>query len=155
MNLTSAQQNTLRAAVLAEPTLTQAVANFDDAQVVAWFNTNQPAFIVWRSNVATREMLEVVTWTDVDGLTNGRARIFDWMLKLPVIDVGIAKVRTGLADCFGVASASYISILAVLKRSATRAESLLANGTGTDASPARLRAEGAITNADVAAILRG
>lgn len=156
MDTTAAQRATLKTAILAEPTLAAAIAAGDDVQVAAWCNADtSPAFVVWRSSVATRDMLEVVTWTEVDGLTNGKARILEWMMSLGTVNAGLAKVRQGLADCFGAASASYVSILPVLKRTATKAEALLATGTGTDATPARLRAEGPVTNSDVAAILRG
>lgn len=154
MELTNAQRATLRAAILAEPSLQSAVSAGDDVQVAAWCNLAS-TYVVWRSAVSTREMLEVVTWTEVDALSVGKARIFEWMLRLPSIDGGVAKVRSGLSDAFGASSTTYQSILPVLKRFATRAEAFLANGTGTDASPARLRAEGTVSTDDVALILRG
>jgi hypothetical protein len=154
MDLTPAQRATLKTAIQAEPALAAALAAGNDIAVADWLNA-ATAFVVWRSSVTPRELMEVFIWTEVDALTAGKARIFDWMSRLPSIDAGVARFRNGLSDCFGSASATYTAILPVLKRTATRAESLLANGTGSDASPARLRADGQCSTSDVAQILRG
>lgn len=151
MDLTPAQRSTLRTAILAEPTIAAALAAGDDVSVANWLNAPTP-FVVWRSSVAPRELAEVFVWSEIDSLTVGKARIWDWMRDQPSLNAGVAKVRAGLVDCFGSTSATYTSILPVLRRTATRAESLLAAGTGTEASPGRLRAEGEVTASDASLI---
>lgn len=159
MELTSAQRATLRTAILAEPSLTTAVAQGNDVAVADWLNgASAPAFFVWQNDVTPDALLQVVVWTEVDSLTNGRARIFDWMTRLPRIDFGIARYRAGLQDCFGAGSVSLTNLTEAIKRVATRAEALLANtavGNGSEATPARLRAFGPASTDDVSLILRG
>jgi hypothetical protein len=151
MDLTPAQRATLKTAIQAEPSLATALAQGNDVAVADWLNA-ATTFVVWRSEVTPRELMEAFVWAEVDALTPGKARIFDWMSRLPSIDAGVARFRNGLSDCFGSASATYVAILPVLKRTATRAESLLSNGTGSDTSPARLRAEGSVSPSDASLI---
>ena len=151
MDLTPTQRATLKTSIQAEPSLATALAQGNDVAVADWLNA-ATTFVVWRSAVTPRELMEAFVWAEVDALTPGKARIFDWMSRLPSIDAGVARFRNGLSDCFGSASVTYVAILAVLKRTATRAESLLANGTGSDASPGRLRAEGIVSPSDASLI---
>jgi hypothetical protein len=151
MDLTPAQRATLKAAVQAEPSLAAALAAGNDIAVADWLNAST-TYVVWRSSVTPRELMEVFVWSEVDALTPGKARIFDWMSRLPSIDAGVARFRNGLSDCFGAASSTYVAVLPVLKRTATRAESLLATGTGSESSPARLRAEGIVSPSDASLI---
>ena len=151
MDLTPAQRATLRTAILAEPALAAALAAGNDAMVADWLNA-ATTVVVWRSSVTPAELMQQFVWAEVDALTVGKARIWDWMRSMPAIDAGIARFRNGLSDCFGAASATFVALGPVLRRTATRAESLLANGTGTDASPARLRAEGVVSASDASLI---
>lgn len=154
MDLTPSQRATLRTAILAEPALAAALSSGNDAAVADWLN-EPTTVVVWRSSVTPAELMQQFVWSEVDALTPGKARIWDWMRAMPSIDAGIARFRNGLSDCFGPSSSTFTALGPVLRRAATRAESLLATGTGTDASPGRLRADGACSTSDVAAILRG
>jgi hypothetical protein len=90
-------------------------------------------------------------WTAVDQLTVGKARIWDWMSRLGTINPSKPNIRQGLSEAFGANSAMATGILPHLKRPATRAEKLFANGTGSDASPATLTFFGNLTYQDVLA----
>jgi hypothetical protein len=151
MDLTPAQRATLRTAIIAEPTLAAALAAGNDAAVADWLNAST-AYVVWRSSVTPAEVMQQFVWAEVDALSVGKARIWDWMRAMPSIDAGIGRFRNGLSDCFGASSSTFTALAPVLRRTATRAESLLANGTGTEASPGRLRAEGEVSAADASLI---
>jgi hypothetical protein len=159
MALTTTQLATLKAAIAAE-TDAQFVAWRADGNVAGmaiWYNTaTNPAFIVWRSSVPSDEYRRVMTWTEVDALTVGKARIFEWLtgnMSLP-FDPSNTAVRTGLADAWASNTTTRASLIALSKRTATRAEKLFATGTGSDAAPATMGFEGALVSDDITAALK-
>lgn len=154
MPLTSAQLTILKNDILADPALAALPNTPDDAfAIAAAYNAAaSPAFVVWKSSVSTGDiMANGFTWTEIDALAVGKARIWDWMSRLGAINPSKANVRQGLRDCFGNTSATYTGMLPHLKRSATRAEKLYATGTGSDATPGTLVFEGNLSYQDVQA----
>lgn len=151
--MTDAQIAALRTAILAESDATF-VALRDagsTGEMAVWFN--QPsAFVVWRTRVGVSDVMSNgFAWSEVDALTVGKARIWDWMSRIGFVNPSKSNVRQGLRDCFGSTSATYTGMLPHLKRPATRGERLFATGTGTDAAPGLLDFEGTVTDADVVA----
>lgn len=152
---TSTENATLKAAILAEPSIQSCVANGQDACVADWLNSAS-SFVVWRTNVPADEYHNsAIVWTAVDGLTAGKARIWDWMSRYGTINPSKANVRQGFADAFGAASATTTAALVISKRNATQAEKLFATGTGTTGNPATLTYEGLVSETEVVQILRG
>lgn len=150
--LTTAQLATLRTAIDADPALASQPNNADGHFTIAGVlnKPSNPAFTVWRTAVPIDEIMSNgFVWTSVDGMTAGKARIWDWMSRLGAINPSKANIRQGLADAFGAGTAMGLSILPHLKRIATRAEQLLATGTGTDATPAVMGWEGLLTYQDI------
>ena len=152
MSLTSEQQATLKAAILANPTW-DAYPNNSDGNFALAQLLNQsasPAFTVWKSYVEASQIMENgFVWTAVDGLTAGKARIWDWLTRYGGFNPSKTNVRQGLVDCFGAGSAMQTAITPHLKRSASSAEKLFATGTGSDASPATMGWEGNLSYDDV------
>jgi len=74
----------------------------------------------------------------VDALTEGKARIWEWVRSSGTIRPFKANVRQGLADAFGAGSPMGTAILPHLKRLAKRWEQLYATGVGTNGNPATL-----------------
>ena len=152
--MTPAQLALVKAAIDADPALAAQPMNSDGAfAIAAALNLlAAPAFIVWKTSVAISEIMSNgFRWTDVDGLTAGKARIWQWMTQLGTINPSKPNIRQGIRDCWGIGTAQETAILPHLKRSATRAEKLLATGTGSDASPALLTFEGELSYQDVEA----
>lgn len=126
--------------------------NSDGAwEIAAKYNmTSSPQFVVWKTSVPVDEIMNNgFVWTAVDGLTAGKARIWDWMTRLGNINPSKANIRQGLVDCFGAGSAMATAITPHLKRDALRGEKLFATGTGTTASPATMTFEGTISYQEV------
>lgn len=150
--LTTEQLVGLRDAILADPVLAAEPMDSDGAFAIA-AALNQlasPDFIVWRTAVPVDEIMSNgFVWTAVDGLTAGKARIWEWMAGLGVINPSKTNIRQGLVDCFGAGSAMATGITPHLKRKATRAEALLATGVGSDATPGTLTFEGTLSYQDV------
>ena len=147
MELTNAQKNTLRTYVQADPVLNQIAQTGDDAfELADALNT----FFVWKSSVVTEELFDGVQFSAVDALTVGKARIFEWMILSGTVRPASNGIRTAITQCFGAGTASETGILALMKRTATRLESVLANtstggaGNGAEGTPAKLRVEGLI-----------
>lgn len=157
MALTSAQLQTLKTAIDADPVLAAYPQTTDGAYDLANFlNQPDPAnFVVWRTSVTWDEiMLNGMDWARVDNLSVGKARIWDWLFQnsqracnptKPNIRAGIDAVWVGTAADLAVRAAVYTHC----KRFATRAEKILATGTGSDASPATMGFEGFLTYYDI------
>lgn len=156
MSLTSAQQATLKAAILADPTLNAypntSDGNFDMAaqklNVMA-----SPAFIVWKSAVSISSTGQSFNGTELAGLTTGN------QTRLQTIAVyfsegynaALADVRQMFNDIWSGAggATTRANLLVLWKRSALLGEKILATGTGSDLSPATLGFEGNLSGADV------
>lgn len=155
--MTPAQLATLKAAILADPALASQPMNSDGAFAIA-IELNklaEPDFIVWKTDVSVDEIMRNgMDWARVDNLTVGKARIWDWLGRLGTFDASKTNVRAGI-DAAWVGTAADLAVRAAIyvhcKRKATRVEKLLATGTGSDASPAVMSFEGAISYQDVEA----
>jgi hypothetical protein len=140
--LTSSQYTALKAFIAADPTLSQIPMGSDGAFAIA-AAMNQPAdpaWVVWRTAVTRREILQNgFDWTRLDNLSVGKARIWqdifvDGSLNAskPNVRAGIEAVWVGTAADLAVRAAVYVHC----KRNATIAQKLFSSGTGTDATPA-------------------
>lgn len=156
--LTAEQKLVVKAAILADPELAAQPLNSDGAFAIA-DALNQvaaPAFIVWRTSVMLDEVSQSDTfnWTEVDGLSVGKARIWEWLFdnSSQSMNPSKANVRAGIINCWSGNAARLVvqaAILDISKRAATRAEKILATGTGTTASPAVMGFEGPLSYSDV------
>lgn len=150
--LTASQLTTFAAALAAETDATLAALR-DSGQtgaVAAWYNEDSSTFYVWRNSVPLEEYRGAITWTEVDALTAGAARIWEWItggMTLP-LEPSNPEVRQGLADCWGAGTTTRTDLIAASKRLASRAEELFATGTGSEADPAVVD-DIAITDQDV------
>jgi hypothetical protein len=154
MMLTPAQLQTLKAAIESDPVLNALPNNTDSAfEIAAQFNADaSPAFVVWNTRVSVDEIMRNgMDWARVDNLTVGKARIWDWLSRLGTFDASKANVRAGI-DAAWVGTAADLAVRASVythcKRNATRAEKALATGAGSDASPATMTFEGALSYQD-------
>lgn len=151
--LTPQQITTLKATAAANPTAAALMASADDIGLAAWFNGDDPgACIVWRNDVSIAEANAAMVWTEVDGLTAGKARIWEWMHNLSVLDARQANIRQGLSDAFASATATKAALTALAKRTATRAEKALASGACTSGSPSIMTLVGRLSYADASLI---
>jgi hypothetical protein len=153
--LTTGQLATLKAAIEADPVLNAYPKNSDGAyDIAAALDVPaEPAFIVWKTNVSVDEIMRNgMAWDRVDNLTVGKARIWDWLGRLGSFDASRANVRSGI-DAAWIGTAADLAVRAAIyvhcKRSATKAEKILATGTGTDAVPATMGYEGRLQYTDV------
>ena len=159
--LTTTQAQALQTDVNADPAFASVPHNSDGAfTIAAAYNLlASPAFIVWKSKVYQDEITQNgFTWTEVDSLTVGKARIWEWMFanEERSCNPSKANVRAGIAECWS-GNAAKLAVQAVVlghcKRSATRAEKLFTTGTGSDATPATMGYEGSLTYSDVQAAM--
>lgn len=150
--MTPEQLQTIKADILANPDLSAFPPGPDGAFAIAdaYNQTAAPDYTVWRTQVDAEEVMSNgFVWTAVDGLTVGKARIWDWMTRYGQINPSKVNVRQGLQDCFGAGSPMITGILPHCKRLATRAEKLLATGVGSNAAPALMGFEGNVTYRDI------
>jgi hypothetical protein len=156
--MTPAQLSALKTALLADAdsAVAAAVAARNDTEIARLYNLSS-TFIVWRTRVPMAEYRAAITWTEVDALSVGKARIWEWMtggqtLELDASDVA---VRQGIADAWASNSTTRPALLAVGKRAATKAEAVFATGTGTTGTPGALVWEGTVNINDIGAAFNG
>lgn len=155
--LTTQQLQAIKTYIDSVPELAAQPLNSDGAFAIAaeLNKVASPAFIVWRTSVMQDEITQNgFTWTLVDGLSVGTARIWEWLFDNSTRSINPSKVnvRQGIADVWsGTAGklAVQAAVLGHCKRSATVVEKLLATGAGSDATPATMSFEGSISYQEV------
>lgn len=161
--VTPAQIPVVKAHILADPVLSALPLSPDAAmEIAAALNAPRaPTFYVWGTQVSIADIMSNgFEWTRVDNLTIGRARIWEYMTGLKVLNFSAANVRAGVSAAFnqGADTAMRLAIFGHGQRPATRLEHLLVGvgaGTTTTADgvgPALLVHEGPVTGEDVQVI---
>lgn len=154
MPLKKAQRAILAAHVLAsqDPQVIAArtAAGRNDTELTRIYNLPS-SFIVWKESITPTEYRDVLVWTEIDALTNGKARIWEWLTQGMTVNIDMSKAATrqGVTDAFGAGSATRTALIAAAKVSATLAESIFATGTGTGATPGKRTFSGLITTEDM------
>lgn len=151
--LSQAQMATLKSTCNADQTCAALATAGDDVGLANWFNAADPgSCIVWRSDLRIEEANAAMVWTEVDALTVGKARTWEWMSKLGVLDARITNIRQGLSDAFSSATGTRTALTAIAKRTATRAEKALSSGACTTANPSIMTFVGSVTYAQASLI---
>lgn len=153
--LTSAQLATLKADILADAAFTGVPMNSDgDFLIAAAYNLlSSPAFIVWRTDVPTKDVKKAIVWTEYIGRSVGERDAFTLMISNGIINAADTNIRQGITDCFSgpTGASTRANLTAITKRTALRIEKVLATGTGSDASPGTMTFEGTISFQDIGA----
>lgn len=152
MALTSQQKTTLKADILANGDA-NALYQAGNLQGLAdLYNAlASPAFIVWKSAVPKDEVGKAFQASALAAITAGNNdKLANFAAWNDVVYPWRADQRAFFDDVFSVAAGAgtRAALLALWKRSATRAEKLFATGTGSDASPATLVVEGPLSYTD-------
>ncbi len=150
--ITSTQAATLKALAQADPTALGYMTNAEDEALAAWFNV-PTTFVVYRSQLPTdmsRKAI-IVGALQLDNLTVGKRDSLLWLCS-ESLNPNDPNVRQAISDLCGSQNTLKNSLLASLKRFATRAEQALATGTGTDANPGTLVYEGIVSQGEASNI---
>lgn len=153
--LTDAQQTILAADIRAnsDQTVIDALAVGDTFELARLYNLDS-AYTVWREDVTPAEYREGLVWTEIDGLTVGKARIWEWITQSMTqgFDATSANIRSGLNECFsGLTTAT--NLIPIAKELCTIAQELFAVGAGSDASPGVREVTGNISPNDIGSAL--
>lgn len=158
--LTTLQKQIIANFIASNPEWAALPKNSDTAFFIAdELNKVDPSnFVVWRTSVPQDEIMQNgFDWVQVDNLTNGKARIWDWLFdnSAKTINPSKVNVRAGIAECWK-GTAALLAVQAVVfghcKRNATVVEKLLATGTGTTLSPATMSFESPISYQDIESV---
>ena len=155
--LTQPQLVTLKAHIDGDPALAAQPNNSDgNTAIAAAMNlAASPAFTVWKTNVPTVRVGEAFNAGELAGLTSlNHTRLQTLAIYLTAgVNPSLASIRSFFDDIFSGAGGTNTraSLLVLWKRLATRSEKLFATGTGSDAVPATMAVEGALTYRDVEA----
>lgn len=167
MNLTPAQQATLKAYILSQPDLVAIIGSIDLLRDA--LNTDaSPAFWVWRKSVSRNNIYteqndlsvpiddKFWNWTTYKNQGVSEQNAWVQMFMQDVTDFSAQNVRDGIAKIFtgsAAANAQRNHVLAIGRRLATRAERVFQTGAGTTATPDILVTEGPITQTEVIQVL--
>lgn len=144
MNLTTAQLQTMKSDILANPDLNGKPNTPDGAQAIAdLYNLNSaPAFTVWKTNVGITEVGDKFNGAELAGLTTANQTRLQTiaMYSAAGVNPSLPDRRQFFDDVFSGAGGNITrpALLALWKRLAWRGEKLYATGTGSDAVPATL-----------------
>lgn len=154
MALTLPQRATLAAHIRAsaDAEVITALAGRNDTEMARLYNLDS-GITIWKSSVSPAEYRAAIDWTEVDNLTIGKARIWEWVTQdmSVAFDATNANIRAGLAQAWVTNSETRTNLLNVAKRLATVAEGVFANGegAGTPADPDTASWTGNLTHTDV------
>ena len=154
MALTAAQLVALKAEIDGDPALSGQPLN-DDGHFAIAEAMNLPAvpqFIVWKTDMAVKDVKNAIVWTEYIAAANAAERgALDLMISNGIVNAADVNIRQGFQDIFSGPNAAGTrnNLVAIAKRDATRAEGLFANGTGSDASPGTMTFEGSINFRDI------
>jgi len=130
MNLTTAQQATLKTDANSQGSLTAAIAAGNWAPVVAFYN-GPSAVAVWIPNVPVTTILAATNWTTFAAKTSLQQITYLAMTSQSFLDATNANYRNGFAAVFSGADLTALSNAA--QRTGTRLEILLASSAGPPA----------------------
>jgi hypothetical protein len=155
VSLTTQQLAAIKAAILADPALASLPNDTDGAfTIAAALNLPaSPSFTVWKTAVPLADVVANVDGVELVGLTAIKLAAYQSLLLAGSVNPSAARTRAGFDQVFSAAGGATTRplLLALWKRLANRAEKACATGTGSDASPASLSFEGAISYSDVEA----
>lgn len=150
--LTTAQLQTLKAAIAADPTLAAFPLTPDGAYEIAQrLNLDaSPAFYVWRSQYTPEQMRAAILAgiTQLDSLTASKRDSLLWFSQ-GTVDCSKVATQAAINDLCGSQATLKAALLDGGKRTCSRAEKILATGTGSLASPATAGWEGSLSYQDV------
>jgi len=157
MSLTTEQQTTLRAAIIADPVLDAFPDNSDGAYAIAGLLNAEfaPAFTVWKTLVSLSDIGDAIDGDELESLTTAESSRMQVIANYSSggINPSLLDRRILFDGIFSGAGGNVTRPrLAILwRRRATYGEQLFAAGAGSDAEPATLDVEGNISYRDVLA----
>lgn len=161
MALTTQQLQTLKADITAKSAPGQPFEglnplNADHAVDVfaPYYNAiASPEFIVWRTNVSTYDIRNVIVWAEYDTLSVSKQNAFQLLISNGIVNAASANVRQGIQSIFAAPgqSGNLAAMIAISKRTARRIEQMFATGTGTTQSPGTMVFEGMVSYQDILA----
>ena len=151
MSLSEAQRVDLAAHIRAstDPDVVASLLIRNDTELARLYNLLS-TFIVWREVVTPAEYREGLDWTEVENLTVGKARIWEWITEnmLSPYDATMDNIRAGLGATWG-ASNTADALIPISKEPCSITEEIYATGTGTTASPGIRDFVGSISDTDI------
>lgn len=143
---------TLKTVCNAAPACVTLANAADDIALSAWFNAaDEGGCIVWRPDVPIGEANAAMVWTEIDALAVGKARIWEWMRLVNVLDYRLPSIRQGINDAFA-GTTTRTQVTQTGKRVASRVEKALGSGACSNVSPSIMTWYGQITYADASLI---
>lgn len=157
-HLTSSQESTLRAAILAEPALAQAVAIRNDSAIAEYCNAAAvPTQKAWKTSYPSIDLFAATDINVYIARSVAERQAFDLLVNRGTVDPTVASLRSGIVNIFSGAggAAQRAAILTDMTRSATWAEQKFGgtNQTTDTVTAWKLNFSGPITAGHVSAIL--
>jgi hypothetical protein len=157
--LTSAQKQALKAHVQGDGTLLAMYTANNYQELADALNAlASPDFWGWKTRVTQAQFTDetsvdatTFSWTAYIARSQGERDAWRELFSLGYVNPSLAQVRAAFSDIYsgGTGSAQRTHLATIARRKATRAEKVLATGTGGTGSPATFGWEGAISAFDI------
>lgn len=145
--LTQEQRNTLKAAILADATLSTLYIEGNLDGLSTALNTQvSPTYVVWRDQYTPEQKALAIDVgiTQLDALTASKRDSLLWWVNRSH-DARLATTQAAMADLCGSQNTLKNALLDGAKRNASVLEKVFATGTGTTAAPGTSPVMGAIS----------
>jgi hypothetical protein len=180
--MTPEQITVLRTALIADndPAVIASKVARNDTETARLYNLPS-TFIVWKTQVPVQDIFDCIIWanmtpasvpdtTTIWGNRNLQCQSKQFNLQTMLggrdsINAAKANIRTGLQDALTALpskadgtnqAAGWTTVLALMKRAASKCETLYVTGTGTSATPGNVgTVEGDVSVSDIAEALNG
>ena len=161
MQLTTAQLQTLKTAILAEtdPAFVTARTNGQTSLMSDFYNTDS-TFVVYKTSETLAAIGKTINYVAFEALVTSNLEKLNTFQALNPVSITPTRldVRTFFANVFsgalgGQGQATRDALEALWRRFATKGEKLYATGTGTTLAPGALVFEGSITDANINAAM--
>ena len=152
MSLTTAQRAAIKADIQATPALNTMYMDGNLGGLADAYNAAaSPAFTVWKTSVPIAAVGQAFNGAEWAGMTSANhTRLQTVAQYCGTVNPSLPGIRAMFDDIWSGAGGTNTraALLALWKRTATRAEKLFATGTGSDAVPATLTFEGSLSYTD-------
>ena len=159
-SLSTQQKNTLKAAILAEPALAQAVSIRNDSAIADFCNSAAtPTQKAWKTTYTATDLFSATDLNVYIARSVAERQAYDLLITIGAVDPSSVSIRSGIANIFSGAAAAVVTqraaILNDMTRSATWAEKVLGgtNATTDTVTAWRLNFSGAITPMHISELL--
>jgi hypothetical protein len=130
MALNSTQLATFKAAILANTSVSAALATFSTGIIADYYNVTSTGSI-WRPNINTAELNTAVVWTEFTTLSAQFQNTYQAMVTPGILDATSPNIRGGFTACFTAGTTTRTNLTNIAQRPPSRFEALFVSASAS------------------------